>query len=93
MNNPDPLAQLRDIHLPDPISGWPPGPGWWLLALLLLTVLAVLGTWLWRRRRENAWRREATETLANAHRAWESDGRDPAHCTNPGCGHSENDHR
>ena len=32
---------LRDIHLPDAISIWPPAPGWWLL-LLLLILLAVL---------------------------------------------------
>jgi len=30
------LAQLRDIHLPDPISWWPLAPGWWVLAALLI---------------------------------------------------------
>ncbi|MCF6218340.1 MAG: DUF4381 domain-containing protein [Gammaproteobacteria bacterium] len=40
----DPLAQLRDIHLPEAISGWPPAPGWWLLLATLL--LLILLAWL-----------------------------------------------
>ena len=39
---------LRDIHLPPGISWWPPAPGWWILAGLLLA--AVLGVWFWLRR-------------------------------------------
>jgi hypothetical protein len=33
---------LRDIHLPDTLSWWPPAPGYWLiLAVLVLIVFAV----------------------------------------------------
>lgn len=47
----DPLAGLRDYHLPDAPSWWLPAPGWWLLAVLLLVLLAGLAWW-WRRRRQ-----------------------------------------
>lgn len=55
---------LRDIHLPSPISWWPPAPGWWLSAILLL-LLAGLLVWsvrLWRRGRL---RREAQSILSH----------------------------
>ncbi len=36
MDSEELLAQLADIHLPGEISYWPPAPGWWVLAILLL---------------------------------------------------------
>jgi len=30
------LAELADIHLPEAINYWPPAPGWWILAGLLI---------------------------------------------------------
>ncbi len=37
-----PLAQLKDIHLPEPVSWWPLALGWYLLiALVLLLVLCL----------------------------------------------------
>lgn len=41
---------LRDIHLPAEPSWWPPALGWWLLAVIVLTLLAV-AVWTWRRHR------------------------------------------
>ena len=31
---------LRDIHLPEPVSWWPIAPGWWLLLAALLIIIA-----------------------------------------------------
>jgi len=43
---------LRDIHLPDAISWWPPAPGWWLL--LAAIVICLLLMWWWQRRKSAA---------------------------------------
>ncbi|MBV1912177.1 MAG: DUF4381 domain-containing protein, partial [Cycloclasticus sp.] len=34
---------LRDIHLPDAITWWPPAIGWWLL--LAVIIVAAFGCW------------------------------------------------
>lgn len=39
---------LRDIHLPEAISGWPPAIGWWILAVLIPLFLG-LAVWLFKR--------------------------------------------
>ncbi len=37
--------ELRDIHLPEPISWWPLAPGWWItLAAIILIIAAVFIT-------------------------------------------------
>ena len=59
--NPD-LSQLHDIHLPAPVSWWPPAIGWWLL-LLLLIILVVIGYWFYRRHQRMRWRRDALAEL------------------------------
>ncbi len=42
--NPTDSLPLRDIHLPDAVSWWPPAIGWWILlilGLLLITALVI----------------------------------------------------
>jgi hypothetical protein len=39
---------LKDIHLPGAISWWPPAPGWWLLPILLATLI-VAGRLIYKR--------------------------------------------
>ena len=39
---------LRDIHLPEAISWWPPALGWWLLAILIPLLLTLI-FWLYKR--------------------------------------------
>jgi hypothetical protein len=60
----DPLTDLRGYHLPDPVSWWPPAPGWWVLALLGLCLAALFVHWLASRYRRGAAMRVAKAELA-----------------------------
>ena len=55
------LAQLQDIHSAGQPLWWPPAPGWWVLAIIGLLVLAFVlrktVNWLLLRRRRKAWLR------------------------------------
>ena len=59
----DPLAQLRDLHLPQAVADWPPALGWWLLAGLVLFGLVWSMRALHRRYKSNAYRRFAQREL------------------------------
>jgi hypothetical protein len=73
--NADPLAQLRDWHLPDPIQWWPPAPGWWIAAGVVVAVLLWLAGVRWRRhRRRGAAARSALRELAALRAAVRADG-------------------
>ena len=59
----DPLAQLRDIHLPPPISWWPLAPGWWILIFAGTFASIWLTKTLVQRYRSNLYRRQALKKL------------------------------
>ena len=44
--------ELRDIHAAAAPGVWPPAPGWWLLAVLLIALLVISTLWLLRRYRD-----------------------------------------
>lgn len=60
---------LRDVHVPASPSFWPPAPGWWVvLAVVALSVVAVV---VWRlavRRRQRRWQ-EWFDAASDAHSA------------------------
>jgi hypothetical protein len=73
---PDPLAELRDIHLPGSLDAWPPAPGWWILGgVALLTAMALI-IWLYRRWRSNRYRREAMAELRSLREDYDQHGDD-----------------
>ena len=44
----DLLSQLHNIHPPTPVPFWPPAPGWWIVAILVILFIMVAG-WIYRR--------------------------------------------
>lgn len=58
-----PLQALRDIHLPPPISFWPPALGWYLLALVIIVVGMFIGISIIKYLRRTKARRIALEEL------------------------------
>ena len=56
----DPLAQLRDIHLPAPIGWWPLSSGWFILLVVLFVSLGLSAFCI---RRRFLWRQPQKEGL------------------------------
>ena len=61
--------ELRDIHLPDPVSWWPPAPGWYGLFILVI-ILIVLAWYMIKRRRYPAIKKLAQLELQKIEQAF-----------------------
>lgn len=59
----DPLAQLQDIQLPEPIHNYPIAIGWWLLLALFIIIFILLSFHLLKQKRINKIRNQALEQL------------------------------
>lgn len=63
MSDPASLQNLHDIVLPAPPGWWPPAPGWYVLAVLLLAFALWWGRRAWQRWRADRYRREALKAF------------------------------
>lgn len=61
----DPLAQLKDIHVPDNVAVWPLDWGWWCLIALCLAGTISFIIYLVKKRKFNKPRRDALKLLAS----------------------------
>jgi len=71
MNSENPLANLKDIHLPDAVSAWPPAPGWWILAFLIVALLS-WSIWIfWKKYQQKHLLRVSIATLEQLEKDFE----------------------
>ncbi|WP_454784912.1 DUF4381 domain-containing protein [Legionella sp. WA2024007413] len=65
MVNNDPLAQLKDIHLPPPIGWWPMAPGWYILIGLSLFLAMILAYVIYKKHLNALAKKQALLLLNN----------------------------
>lgn len=68
------LKQLKDIHLPAPVSWWPLAPGWYVLSGLLLLMVFILCYRLYQRYLDARPKKQALQLLAEYYRQYEQEG-------------------
>jgi hypothetical protein len=59
------LAELKDIHLPNPISFWPIAPGWYVLLALVLVLLSLVLRQVLRFRQRQQPKQQALKMLGS----------------------------
>jgi hypothetical protein len=65
----NPLDQLPPLHMPEPISFWPPAIGWWLLALFIIVLSVLVVRFFLKKKRKNQLRKVA---LLELNQYWSS---------------------
>ncbi len=73
----DPLAQLRDIHLPEAVSLWPLAPGWWLLLAVCALGIGLLVWWMLQKAHSKRYRKIAIAELEASYQNFQRND-DPA---------------
>lgn len=73
MGKADPLAQLKDIHLPDPIGWWPLAPGWYVLVLIILALIIWVMSIGYKKRLHAKPKNQALELLATYKQQYEKE--------------------
>jgi len=58
-----PALDLRDVHAPPLPDFWPPAPGWWIAAAVLIALLIFISVRLYRRYRLQRLRRQVLSSL------------------------------
>lgn len=61
----NPLDQLKDVHLPDPVSWWPLALGWWIVIVISLVAIIGLISWYVMQHKRSAAKRAALRELSS----------------------------
>ena len=73
------LEQLADVATPDAVAWFPPAPGWWIVAGLILLGLYFVVRFFARRRQRARYRKEARVLLEAIDQQWARDHDDHAY--------------
>ena len=60
----DPLAQLKDIHLPEAINNYPLAYGWWILFIITIVIIMLIITIVLRQKQKTKAQRAAIKHLS-----------------------------
>ncbi|KTD57499.1 DUF4381 domain-containing protein [Legionella shakespearei] len=69
----EPLAQLRDIHLPEQIGWWPLASGWYVLMALVLILVIALVYYFYKKYLNSLPKKKALELLKTYTQQYEKD--------------------